>query len=168
MAIGDGYLVFAGTYDDVDTARADFDDARALHKDRTLGGFEAAVFEKTPSGEVKVLDTAATSRATGAKAGAIAGAALGVLFPAALVIEAASGAAFGALTGNLVKWMSGHQVKELASMLESGEAGVVLVGDADFKGDPDALLGRAKSVMQRCFSVEEVDARAAMEAAEAE
>ena len=168
MSVMKSYIVYAGTYDNADVARTDFDATRALHKDRTLGGFEIALFEKRPDGKVKVLDTAATSRTFGAKAGAISGAVLGVLFPPALIVEAAGGAVFGALVGNVAKWMSGHEVKEMADLLEAGQAGIVLIADADFKGDPDELLSSANSVMQRCFDMDEVELRRTLEAAEAQ
>lgn len=167
MTVLKGYMVHAGTYDKLEDAQADFDEIRKSHQSKELGGFEAAIFEKLPEGKVKVLDTAATSRSFGAKVGAVSGAVLGVLFPAGLILEAASGAALGALTGNATKWMSGHEIKELATMLEEGQAGVVLIGEADFTGNPDALLSRAKSVMQRCFDLDEVALRAAIEEADA-
>ena len=123
MAKPDGVMVYAGSYNDVEDAKADFEGIRLFHNEKFIGEFEAAVFEKEPGGKVKVVDTVTTMRSFGAKAGALTGALVGIFFPPALLAEVAVGAGAGALMGNLFSGLKRGDIKEMGDMLDEGQAG---------------------------------------------
>jgi uncharacterized membrane protein len=155
MAESNGIIVYAGLYSDVDAAWFDFDNIKAAHREKWIGTYESAIFEKDAEGKVKVLDTDATQRGSGAKKGAIAGAIFGVIFPPSLLLSAAAGAAIGAGIGNVVKVMDRGEVKDLAAELDPGQAGVILIADATFDAGAERLMKQAKK-----FAKQQVDADA--------
>lgn len=89
---------YVGLYDNVGDAEADFSSLKDAHKADMLGMYDAALFEKTAEGKIKVLNTDATQRGEGAKVGAIAGGILGVLFPPSILVSAGVGAAIAPAT----------------------------------------------------------------------
>jgi len=149
MADSSGIIVYAGLYGNVEDARNDFEMIKAAHREKWIGTYESAVFEKDAEGKVKVLDTDATQRGSGAKKGVIAGAIFGVIFPPSILISAAAGAALGAGIGNMVKVMDRGAVKDLAAELEPGQAGLVLIADATFDAGAERLMKTAKKVAKQ-------------------
>lgn len=144
MAESEGMIGYMGLYENVEDARADFEAIKEAHKQDWIGSYDAALFEKTSEGKVKVLDTDATQRSQGAKVGAITGAIFGVLFPPSMLISAGVGAAVGAGTGNLMKGFMSGDIKAAADELKPGQAGVVLAADATFQAGIDKMMKRAK------------------------
>jgi uncharacterized membrane protein len=156
-------FVFAGMYDDLDDAKADFAGLDTLHAEKWFGKYQAAIFTKNEEGKVEVLDTISTTRTTGAKWGAAIGAVLGVVFPPSILVSAAAGAATGAVAGNLAKgWMS-WDIKELADTLEEGAAGVIVIAEATPKEGAEKLLKRAKKMAKREVDVQAAEAKAALD-----
>jgi uncharacterized membrane protein len=149
MAEPKNIICYAGLYANADDAMADFAAIKDAHRADWVGTYEAAVFEKTPEGKVKVLDTDATQRGEGAKTGAITGAILGVLFPPSILVSAGVGAAIGAGFGNLTKGFGKGDVKDAAEALDPGEAGVMLFADAEFEAGADQLMRRATKVVKQ-------------------
>jgi len=156
MADSDSIIGYAGVYANVEDATADFDVIKAAHREKWIGTYDAALFEKTADGKVKVLDTDATQRVTGAKAGVIAGVVLGLIFPPSILVSGAVGAGVGATVGNLVKGFMSGDIKQVAEQLNPGEAGVILVADATFDAGAERLMKRAKKMAKQ-----EIDAQAA-------
>ena len=155
MAESDSIIGYAGVYADVEDAKADFEVIKEAHRQSWIGTYDAALFEKTADGKVKVLDTDATQRSDGAAVGAIVGGVLALIFPPSILMGAAVGAGVGAVAGNLSKgWMSGD-VKKVADELEPGQAGVILVADATFDVGAEKLMKRAKKMAKQ-----QVDAQA--------
>lgn len=155
MAESEAVIGYAGIYADVEDAKNDFAGIKAAHREKWIGTYEAALFEKDTEGKVKVLDTDATQRAAGAKVGVVAGAVLGVIFPPSILVSAAVGAGVGATIGNLMKGFMSGDIKKLADELEPGQAGVILVADATFDAGAERLMKRAKKLAKQ-----EVDAQA--------
>lgn len=137
-------LAFAGSYASVDDAKADYEALNQLHRERVIGKFQGGVFEKDCDGNVRVLDTVATSRATGARVGLAEGALVGLLFPPALPLTALIGTGLGAAVGNLAKGWTRDQITELGKVLGRCEAGVVLVAEAAPGTPAEALLPHAE------------------------
>ena len=163
MAESEGIIGYAAVYDDVADATADFEVIKEAHRQSWIGTYDAALFEKTADGKVKVLDTDATQRSDGAKVGIIAGAILGVIFPPSILVSAAVGAGVGATVGNLAKgWMSGD-IKKVADELEPGEAGVILVADATFEAGAEKLMKRAKKMAKQEVDAQAKDVKAAID-----
>ncbi len=148
-------FVFAGAYDDVEDAKADFAGIKFLHDEDWIGKYQAAIFEKTEDGKVKVIDTTSTTRTTGAKWGAGLGAVFGVLFPPSILVSAGVGALAGAGVGTLAKgWLKGD-VKKIAESLDPGMAGVIVFAEATPDLGAEKLLKRAAKLAK-----EQVDAEA--------
>jgi uncharacterized membrane protein len=165
----DVIFLFSGVYHDQDEARADFGSFKELHKMDFIGKYQAAIFEKTDEGKVKVLDTTSTTRASGAKWGTALGAVFGVIFPPSLLASAVVGAGAGAIIGNLSKgWFSGD-IKAMADELEPGWTGIVLVAEATpdlgvekllktaKKAQKQEITGDDKAEIQKALETDEVD-----------
>ncbi len=160
MAESEGIIGYVGLYASADDAKADFESIKDAHKADWVGTYDAAVFEKTTEGKIKVLDTDATQRGEGAKVGAITGAVFGLIFPPSILISAGIGAAVGAGYGNLTKGFMNGDVKAAAEALAPGEAGVVLFADAAYELGADQLMRRAKKIAKQQVdaSAEEIEA----------
>lgn len=165
----DAVFVFAGAYSNQAEARDDFGAFKELHSMDFIGKYQAAIFEKTEDGKVKVLDTTSTTRTTGAKWGTAVGAIFGVLFPPSIIASAAIGAGAGAIIGNLSKgWFSGD-IKDIAEGLEPGWTGVLLVAQATpdlgveklmkkaQKSDKKELTGADKAEVDKALEADQVD-----------
>jgi uncharacterized membrane protein len=163
MAESENIIGYAAVYADVEDAKADFEVIKAAHREKWIGTYDAALFEKTADGKVKVLNTDATQRKDGAAVGAIVGGILGVIFPPSILVSAAVGAGAGAAVGNLTKgWMSGD-IKKVADELEPGEAGVILVADATFDAGAEKLMKRAKKMAKQEVDAQAKDVKAAID-----
>ena len=163
MAESEGIIGYAGLYADVEDARSDFEMIKAAHKEKWIGTYDAALFEKTAEGKVKVLDTDATQRSDGAKTGAIIGGIFGVIFPPSLLVSAGIGAAVGATAGNLTKGFMSGDIKKVAEELEPGQAGVILVADATFDAGAEKLMKRAKKMAKQQVDADAADVKAAID-----
>jgi uncharacterized membrane protein len=143
MANEDSTFLLVGAYASVADARADYDVVRALHAEKVVGGFDAAVITKDDDGKVHVnKDETATRK--GAWGGAGVGALVGLIFPPALIGTAAVGAAVGAFGGHLARGLSRSDMKELGELLEAGEAGLVVIGDWRLEERIEELLRHAE------------------------
>ncbi len=165
MAESENIIGYAGVYENVEDAKEDFAVIKAAHREKWIGTYDAALFEKTADGKVKVLDTDATQRATGAEVGVIAGVVLGLIFPPSVLVSAAVGAGAGAIVGNLVKGFMSGDIKKVADGLEPGEAGVILVADATFDAGAEKLMKRAKKLAKQEVDAEAADVKKAIDEA---
>lgn len=165
MANADGMLVFAGQYEDLEGATEDFLALKGLKRMDFVGTYEAALFAKTEDGKVKIIDTDATDRTTGAKIGAVTGAVLGVIFPPSILVSAVAGAGAGALVGNLTKGMHRSDIKAIGEMLEAGQAGIVFVGETTLEAGMRKLLKRAAKDMKVAIDDDAKDMKRAIDEA---
>lgn len=155
MAEPEGVIMFVAAYQDLEDAKADFEGLEAVHKEKWIGEYEAALFGKEADGKLKIYDTVASERGWGAKVGAITGAAIGVLFPPAILASAIAGAGVGAVAGQIKRGMKTDDIKAMADMLDEGTYGIVLIGMATIEEGAQRFLKRAAKVMKK-----EVDAQA--------
>ena len=140
MAI-DTYIVYAGIYPDVESAEADYAAVKELHQSAgLLDAYDAAVIERREGGKVKITKKHETPTRVGGVLGGGLGLATGLvvaLFPFAgigaglLAGTTAGGALLGAVTGHAASGMSRHDLKELGEHLDSGQAGLVVIGVSD-------------------------------------
>ncbi len=143
MAKEDGTFLLVGAYSSVDDAKADYEVVKALHAEKVIGGFDAAVITKDDEGKVHVSkDETATRK--GAWGGLGVGALVGLIFPPSLLATAAVGAAAGAFGGHLAKGMSRSDMKDLGGLLEEGQAGLVVIGDWRLEERIDELMRKAE------------------------
>jgi uncharacterized membrane protein len=119
---------FTGVYETVAEAERDYDAIKALHKSGEIGSYDAAVLSKDAAGEVTVHKDEKPTRKAG-WVGAAAGAGVAILFPATIAVAVAGGGAgVGAWFGHMAHGMKRHEAEEMATMLEPGRAGLVVVG----------------------------------------
>src|SRR5689334_20961429 len=158
MAV-DTFLVFAGVYDKVDDALADYDAVHDLHmKDQLIDAYDAAVVERRADGKVKIRKKHETPTRVGGVLGGGVGLATGLviaLFPAAaiggglLAATTGSGAVLGAVAGHAAAGMSRSDLKELGEELDKGQAGLVVVAVADMQAKVERAMQHAKKVEQK-------------------
>jgi uncharacterized membrane protein len=143
MAKTDTTFIYVATYPDEMAARADYQAVRQLHSAGLVGGYDAAVVTKDARGKVhENKDETATRH--GAWWGIAAGAAVGVLFPPSILASAAAGGVIGGVSGHLAKGMSRSRAKELGELIDPGQAGLIVVGEAKVEQAIQQAVTRAE------------------------
>jgi uncharacterized membrane protein len=158
MAI-DTFMVFAGVYDSVDDAVADYEAVKDLHTEADLiDAYDAAVIERRQDGKVKIVKKHETPTRVGGVLGGGVGLATGLviaLFPAAaiggglLAATTAGGAVLGAVAGHAAAGMSRGDLKDLGEQLDAGQAGLVVVGVSDVGAKIERAMKHAKKVEEK-------------------
>jgi uncharacterized membrane protein len=164
MSKPDTLFVLAASYDTVADAEADYQAVKALYHDvHTSHDFDAAVITRNEDGRLKVVKKREEPTRHGAAKGLVWGLAIGAVtavLPAAALVDAlvvggGAGSAVGAVRGHMKRGMKNDDLKELAEVLERGEAGLVVVYAANMA---DQIAASIKAV-NRAIS-EEIDANA--------
>jgi uncharacterized membrane protein len=155
MAI-DTFLVYAGVYDQLDDAIADYEAVKDLHTElQLIDAYDAAIVERRTDGKVKIVKKHETPTRVGGVLGGGVGLATGLviaLFPAAaiggglLAATTGGGAVLGALAGHAAGGMSRGDLKELGEELDRGQAGLVVVAVADMEAKVEHAMKRAKKI----------------------
>ena len=157
MAI-DTFFVFVGVYASQEDAVADYEAVKDLHTELGLfDAYDAAVISRHDDGKVKIVKKHETPTRVGGVLGAGVGLATGLvvaLFPfaavgAAAVIGAGGGAVLGSLAGHAAAGMSRDDLKELGEQLDTGQAGVVVVGVEDVGARLDQAMTHADKIEKK-------------------
>ena len=158
MAI-DTLMVYAGVYENLADAEADYELVRELHVEADLiDAYDAAVVERRDDGKVKIVKKHETPTRVGGVLGGGIGLATGVvvvLFPFAavggglLLGTAAGGAILGAVAGHAAAGMSRGDLKELGEHLDAGQAGLVVVAVSDMGAKVEKAMKRAQKVQEK-------------------
>jgi uncharacterized membrane protein len=158
MAI-DTLMVYAGVYESVADAEADYQLVKDLHTEAGLiDAYDAAVIERRDDGKVKIVKKHETPTRVGGVLGGGIGLATGVvvvLFPFAaiggglLAATTAGGAILGAVAGHAAAGMSRDDLKELGQALDSGQAGLVVVAVSDMGAKVERAMKRAEKLQQK-------------------
>ena len=158
MAV-DTFMVYVGVYSDVDAAEADYDLVKDLHtKEGLIDAYDAAVIQRREDNKVKIVRKHETPTRVGGVLGGGVGLATGLvvaLFPFAalggglLAATTAGGAVLGALAGHATAGMSRHDLKELGEHLDTGQAGLVVVGMSDMGAKIEREMRRAEKVQKK-------------------
>ena len=128
MSEKDTLLVLGGSYDSVSDAEVDYEAVKALYANAGVGHeFDAAVLERGADGKVKVADKHEASTRHGAWEGLAIGAAAAILPGIGLGIGMAVGAGVGAVTGHIKGGMSNDDLKQLGTVLDKGQAGLIAI-----------------------------------------
>jgi len=173
----DTFFAFVGVYDDVADAEADYQAVKELHtKENLIDAYDAAVIERKDSGKTKIVKKHETPTRVGGVAGGGLGLATGlvvVLFPFAaiggglLAATTAGGAALGAVAGHAAAGMSRSDLKELGEYLDTGQAGLVVVGVSDMEAKIEHAMKKAEKVEKKQLEADtaemEKDAKEAAE-----
>ena len=158
MAV-DTLMVYAGVYDSLGDAEADYQLVKDLHTDAGLiDAYDAAVIERREDGKVKIVKKHETPTRVGGVLGGGIGLATGVvvaLFPFAaiggglLAATTAGGAILGAVAGHAAAGMSRDDLKELGEALDAGQAGLVVVAVSDMGAKVERAMNRAAKLHQK-------------------
>ena len=158
MAV-DTFLVYAGVYDDLEDAKADYEAIKDLHTEAGLiDAYDAAVIQRRDDGKVKIEKKHETPTRVGGVLGGGVGLATGLviaLFPAAAIgggLVAATtggGAVLGAVAGHAAGGMSRKDLKELGEELDKGQAGLVVVGVSDMGATIERAMKKAKKIEEK-------------------
>jgi uncharacterized membrane protein len=152
-------IVLAGVYPDLASAETDYDLVKELHtKEGLMDAYDAAVIHRREDGKVRITRKHETPTRVGGVLGGGAGLATGLvvaLFPFAavggglLAVSSAAGAILGAVAGHAAAGMSRDDLKELGESLDSGEAGLVVVGVMDLEARIEESMRHAEKVEKK-------------------
>ena len=158
MAI-DTLIVYAGVYDSVGDAEADYQLVKDLHTEAGLiDADDAAVIQRREDGKVKIVKKHESPTRVGGVLGGGIGLATGLvvaLFPFAaiggglLAATTGGGAILGAVAGHAAAGMSRDDLKELGEALDAGQAGLVVVAVSDMGAKVERAMSRAAKVQQK-------------------
>jgi uncharacterized membrane protein len=156
MSEPDTMMVLGASYDSLEAAEADYDTVKDMYYAAGVGHlFDAAVVQKDADGKVKVVDKHEQSTRHTAWKGLAIGAAVAILPGIGLGVAAAAGAGIGAITGHVKNGMSNDDLKELGTVLENGEAGLIVLYATNMA---DQVAAAIKAENQ--FVSDEIDADA--------
>jgi uncharacterized membrane protein len=128
MSEADTMMVLGASYDSLEAAEADYETIKDMYFTAGVGHlFDAAVVQKGDDGKVKVVDKHEQPTRHGAWKGLAIGAVVAILPGIGLGVAAAAGAGIGAITGHIKNGMSNDDLKELGTVLENGEAGLIVL-----------------------------------------
>jgi uncharacterized membrane protein len=169
----DTLYVIAASYDDVDAAVSDYEAVKALYREvRTSHDFDASVVAKDEDGKVRIVKKHEQPTRHGAAVGLGWGLAVGVtaaLFPPVgigLAAAGTGGAAIGGLAGHVTGGMSRHDLKELGETLDAGQAGLIVVYEANLAEQVAANIKAANRIISRATDMAADQLAADMLAAE--
>jgi uncharacterized membrane protein len=155
----DTLMVYAGVYDRLGDAEADYQLIKDLHTEADLiDAYDAAVIERRADGKVKIVKKHETPTRVGGVLGGGIGLATGVvvaLFPFAaiggglLAATTGGGAILGAVAGHAAAGMSRGDLKELGEALDAGQAGLVVVAVSDMGAKVQRAMNRAAKVTEK-------------------
>ena len=174
MAV-DTFIAYVGVYDSPSDADADYELVKDLHtKEGLIDSYDAAVVERRADGKVKITKKHETPTRAGGVLGAGVGLATGlvvVLFPFAAIgggliaVTTGGGAVLGAVAGHAAGGMSRHDLKELGEHLDTGQAGLVVVGVSDMGAKIERSMKKARKVEAKQLKADtaaiEADAKSA-------
>src|SRR5215813_11100877 len=176
MAV-DTFIVFAGVYDSVADAKADYEVVKDLHtKAGLIDAYDAAVIERRADGKVKIAKKHETPTRAGGVLGAGVGLATGLvvaLFPFAaiggglLAVTTGGGAVLGAVAGHAAAGMSRHDLKELGEHLDAGQAGLVVVGVSDMGAKIEHAMKKAQKIEAKELKADTAEIEADAKSAQA-
>jgi uncharacterized membrane protein len=163
----DTFMVYVGVYPDVDSAEADYDLVKDLHrKVGLIDAYDAAVIHRRADQKVKIVRKHETPTRVGGVLGGGFGLATGLvvaLFPFAaiggglLAATTAGGAVLGAVAGHASAGMSRHDLKEIGEHLDSGQAGLVVVGVSDMGAKIEREMRHAEKIEKKQMEVDVED-----------
>jgi uncharacterized membrane protein len=160
-------FIYAGLYDNVDDAEADYEAVFELHALGAIGTFDSAVIRRDEDGKVHVSKTEKPTQ-HGAWTGAGVGAIVGILFPPALIGSAVVGATAGGLIGHLRGGVSRGDLKDLGEELEPGGAAVLVIGESKIQEELEKAMERTDNIIEQEIEADAEELQRELDAAAAE
>jgi uncharacterized membrane protein len=166
--------VLAASYDDVRDALAEYKAIEGAWRHVSSShDFDAAVVAKDAGGKVDIVQRHDEPTRHGAAQGLGYGLAVGavaVLFPfvgvGALALGAGSGAAIGAVAGHAAGALTRDDLKALGDVLDSGDAGLVVVYPQDMADRVSVAITKATSKVHAMAGISGEELAADVRAAE--
>jgi uncharacterized membrane protein len=166
MAV-DTFVAYVGVYPDVADAEADYQLVKDLHTEAGLiDAYDAAVIQRRDDGKVHITKKHETPTRVGGVLGGGVGLATGLvvaLFPFAaiggglLAATTAGGALLGAVAGHAAAGMSRGDLKDLGEGLDTGQAGLVVVGVSDMGTKIEEAMRRAEKLESKQLKADTAD-----------
>jgi uncharacterized membrane protein len=104
----------------------------------------------------------------GAWRGIAVGAVVGILFPPSIIGAAAVGGLVGGVGAHLRKGISRGDAKELAELLEEGDAALIVIGESRVEEEPDKARARAEKSVEKEIDADNEEFKRELEQAEKE
>jgi uncharacterized membrane protein len=149
LASTENLFLFVGEYNDPEAAEADYFAIKELHSLDVIGTFDAAMVTKSDEGKIKIVHHTEKPTQHGGWGGFAVGAAIGIIFPPAILGPALGGAAIGAIGGHLSGGLPRGDLKELAEVLEAGDAAVIAIGEPTVEEAIEKAATRAKRELKK-------------------
>jgi len=146
-------FLYLAAYDNEDDARLDYDALLELHAAGVVGTYDAALVTKDAEGKVHVHKHEKPTQ-HGAWTGIGVGAVVGILFPPSIIASAVVAGTAGGVIGHLWRGMSRSDVKELGELLDSGEAGLIVIGRSKLEQTLQREFRRANRQVEKQLKVE--------------
>ncbi len=146
-------FLYLAAYDSEADARLDYDALLELHAAGVVGTYDAALVVKDAEGKVHVHKHEKPTQ-HGAWTGVGVGAVVGILFPPSIVASAVVAGTAGGVIGHLWRGMSRSDVKELGELLDSGQAGLIVIGRSKLEETLERELKRANRRIEKQLKVE--------------
>jgi uncharacterized membrane protein len=154
MANDDPKVLYIAAYNDVDSAKGDFEALKELVHAGAIFIDVAVLVSRDAEGKIKV-DENAHEVAGGTALGAAAGFVIGLIFAPGLIAATVVGGAAGAGMGGLISHHRGNEIKkDIEDVLPVGSSGIITVFDLTVKPKVDEALSKAAKVDE-----EEVDSK---------
>src|SRR5881392_2983637 len=148
MAV-DTLIAYAGVYDNVADAEADYQLVHDLHTEAGLiDAYDAAVIERRDDGKTKIVKKHETPTRVGGVLGGGIGLATGLVV-GLLAATTGGGAILGAVAGHAAAGMSRDDLKALGEHLDAGQAGLVVVAISDMGAKVERAMKRAAKLQQK-------------------
>jgi len=158
-------FLFVAAYGSEDDARADYENLKDLHAAGLVGTYDAAIVTKS-EGKVHVHKHEKPTQ-HGGWTGLGVGALVGILFPPSILAAGVVGATAGGLVGHFWGGMSRSDVRELGTLLDDGEAALVVIGTDKIEAAVAKALGRAQQRLTKELNAEAADLEKQLNAASA-
>ena len=139
-------LLYIAAYADPNAAQADWDDIKALAKDKTISVDGLVLVSRDADGKIHEKDNAHTV-GVGTAIGAAGGLLIGLIFPPAFLASGAVGAGIGAGIGGLVSHSEKKEIKaEVANDVPPGSSAIVVLFEEGSAADIEKALPKASKV----------------------
>ena len=160
-------FIYAAAYANEADASADYDALLDLHAEKLVGTYDVALITKDAEGKVHVMKHEKPTQ-HGTWGGIAVGAVVGILFPPSVIGAAVVGGLVGGVGGHLRKGMSRGDAKELGTLLEEGQAALIVVGESRVAEQLDKALTRYEKTLEKEIDADSAELKRELEQAEQE
>jgi uncharacterized membrane protein len=158
-------FLYVAAYGSEEDARADYQQLKDLHAAGLVGTYDAAIVTKS-DGKVHVQKHEKPTQ-HGAWTGLGVGALVGILFPPTILASGVVGAAAGGLVGHFWHGMSRSDMREVGTLLDDGQAALVVIGVSKIEAEVAKATGRAQQRITKRLDADAEDLDRQLKAAAA-